>query len=109
MITVKRLRTGKWESLVRIGGLIPMTETFISEDMAREWAHHIDRELREARARLLHIALGNRGKPKGQKQRPPQDIRGLITPAIERFLEIYGCAGELPLEQASVPRRSWPR
>jgi len=108
MITTKRLRTGKWESVVRIGGLVPMAETFASEKLAREWANQTDRELRGVRARLLTIALGNRCKPMARKDPPPQDVLALITPAIERFLSIYGCAGELPLAPPA-PRRQWLR
>jgi hypothetical protein len=108
MFTTRRLRTGKWESVVQIGGLVPMTETFVSENLARDWANQTDRELRGLRARLLAIALGNRWKPMARKDRPPQDVLALITPAIERFLGIYGCAGELPLAPPTSPRR-WRR
>ena len=106
MITIKQLRTGQWESIVQVGGLVPMTETFVSQEVARDWANKTDRELRAVRAKLLTIALGNRGKPKSCKERPPKDVLGLITPAIERFLKVYGCAGELPLEQRA-PRPPW--
>jgi hypothetical protein len=78
----------------------------VSEDVARDWANKTDRDLRALRAEQLALALDNRGKPRGRKKRPPGQLAALITPAIEQFLKVYGCAGELPLDR-TPSQKSW--